>query len=83
MAVKASLAWLRSSSISVAEKLMNSASGVCPLSAMMDYGRGKGAVANSSVFIKENIDELTPMPSARVSSEIRVKPGDASRVRRA
>jgi len=50
------------------------------LSAMMDSGRRKGAVANSSVFISENIDELTPMPSARVSNEMMVKPGDLSRV---
>ena len=83
MAVNAWAAWGRSSSISRAEKLMNSASGVCPLSVTMDSGRGKGAVANSSVFINENIDELTPMPSASVSKEMMVKPGDFSRVRRA
>jgi hypothetical protein len=50
---------------------------------MMVSGLGKGALANIRVFINENIDELTPMPRASVSSEMIVKAGDLHRVRRA
>ena len=62
---------------------MNSAWGVWPFMVMMVSGRGKGAEANSNVFIREYIDELTPIPRASVRSAMAVKPGDFSSERRA